>query len=120
VRPVSGRKKKLVVAFHFQLGNKTAWTCDPCRKSGLEATRRCGWIPEAELTQARVVWARGQVTCEQCPVSYITPESQSLLEEFHVWKLFGHHDYYVLPARLVEAIVTLENELRTEIRNAQE
>ena len=37
------RKKKLIVAFHFQLGNHSAWNCGPCRKSGLERKRRCGW-----------------------------------------------------------------------------
>ena len=36
------------------------------------------------------------------------------MEEFHAWKLFGSTDYYLLPARLVEAIFLLENELRTE------
>ncbi len=44
-----------------------------------------------------------------CPVSYITPESQTLLEEYHAWKLFGAGDFYRLPARLVEAIFILEN-----------
>jgi len=37
-----------------------------------------------------------------------------LLEEFHAWKLLGAGDVYKLPARLVEAIFVLENELRME------
>jgi hypothetical protein len=37
-----------------------------------------------------------------------------LLEEFHVWKLFGAVDVYRLPARLVAAIFVLENELISE------
>ena len=38
----------------------------------------------------------------------------TLLEEYHVWKLFGRADYQCLPARLVEAMFILENELRME------
>jgi hypothetical protein len=49
-----------------------------------------------------------------CPTSYITPESIALLEEFHAWKLLGAGRVYELPARLVEAIFVVENELRTE------
>jgi hypothetical protein len=42
-----------------------------------------------------------------------------MIEEFHVWKLFGASDVYALPARLVEAIFVLENELRSEGMNAE-
>ncbi len=54
-----------------------------------------------------------------CPTSYITSESIAMIEEFHVWKLFGASDVYALPARLVEAIFVLENELRSEGMNAE-
>ena len=43
----------------------------------------------------------------------------ALLEEFHAWKLFGAGSVYDLPARLVEAIFVLENELRTESNDGQ-
>jgi len=49
-----------------------------------------------------------------CPTSYVSAESKSFLEEFQVWKLFGATDFYQLPARTVEAIAILENELRLE------
>jgi hypothetical protein len=49
-----------------------------------------------------------------CPTSYITPESLALLDEFQAWKLIGVTDLYRLPARVVEAIFILENELRSE------
>jgi hypothetical protein len=42
-----------------------------------------------------------------------------MIEEFHVWKLFGATDAYRLPARLVEAIFVLENELRSERNDAE-
>jgi len=65
-----------------------------------------------------VIWARGRVSAASCPRSYITPESVSLMEEFHAWKLIGASDVYQLPARVVEAICVLENELRSEIHDA--
>lgn len=43
-----------------------------------------------------------------------------LLEAFHAWKLMGAGGFDYLPARIVDAIVTLENELRTETRNGEE
>ena len=42
-----------------------------------------------------------------------------MIEEFHVWKLFGASDVYRLPARLVEAIFVLENELTLERNDAE-
>jgi hypothetical protein len=65
------------------------------------------------------VWARGRVSLSTCPTSYITPESITLLEEFHAWKLFGAGSFYGLPARLVEAIFVLENELRVDSTDGQ-
>jgi hypothetical protein len=59
------------------------------------------------------------VSLTTCPTSYITPESIALLEEFHAWKLLGAGSVYDLPARLVEAIFVLENEVRTESSNGQ-
>ncbi len=108
------RKKKLIVAFHFQFANQAAWKCDACRKSGLEKKRRCGWLGEAEPGAPEVIWARKKLAVGSCPRSYITPESGALMEEFHAWKLIGVSDMYGLPARVVEAIFILENELRQE------
>jgi len=54
-----------------------------------------------------------------CPTSYISSESMALLEEFHAWKLLGAAGFYELPARLVEAISILENELRAEGNHAE-
>jgi hypothetical protein len=67
----------------------------------------------------QVVWARDGASLTTCPTSYITAESLVLLEEFHAWKLMGLSNFLELPARLVEAIVILENELTLEKRNAQ-
>lgn len=113
------RTKKLIVAFHFQFGNKAAWKCDACRKSGLEKKRRCGWQAQEAFEVPPIVWVRRRVSITSCPTSYITAESIALLEEFHAWKLLGAGSVYDLPARLVEAIFVLENELRTETSDAQ-
>jgi len=110
--------ERLIVAFHFQFANRAAWKCDICRKSGLEKKRRCGWMPSIDAGMPAVVWARNNVVVASCPTSFITAESVALLEEFHVWKLFGASDAYRLPARLVDAIFIIENELRSEKSNA--
>jgi len=114
MRVERGRTKKLVVAFHFQFAQQAAWKCDDCRRSGLEHKRRCGWLPEAERGPRRVVWARRQTGVEECPRSHVTAESEALLEEFHAFRVFGCSDTNAMPARLVDAICVLEQELRTE------
>jgi len=114
VRFERARKKKLIVAFHFQFGNRAGWRCDACRKNGLEKKRRCGWLPNDDAPSVPIVWARGRTSLAACPTSTITAESIALLEEFHAWKLLGGGAYSDLPARLVEAIFILENELRAE------
>ena len=91
-----------------------------CRKSGLERKRRCGWLAQDDdATNSAIVWARGRTTLATCPTSTITPESSALLEEFHAWKLLGTGAFYDLPARLVQAIFILENELRAESNDGQ-
>jgi hypothetical protein len=85
----------------------------------LEKKRRCGWLKLEDLAAPPIVWARKQVSVSSCPTSYITSESIAMIEEFHVWKLFGVRDVYGLPARLVEAIFVLENELRSERNDAE-
>ena len=61
-----------------------------------------------------MVWARKQTAVEECPRSYVSAESEALLEEFHAFRVFGRADVYQLPARLVDAICVLEQEVRSE------
>lgn len=56
----------------------------------------------------------------ECPKSYITAESLSWIEEFHVRKLFGFGDVTNLPARAVDAFCTLERETVAERIHANE
>lgn len=113
------RKKKLIVAFHFQFANQAGWKCDGCRRAGLDGKRRCGWQKTREGSAAPV-WARSEHAISECPKSYITASSQTLLEEFNVWKLFGGGELHKTAARSVEAICILEEELRREAANRNE
>jgi hypothetical protein len=114
-RAKRGRKKKLIVAFHFELSNQAGWRCDICRKSGLEIKRRCGWIPVEARGAARLVWARRGVALDECPKPYITAESQSFLEDFFVRRRLRAPDSEELSARQVEAFLILEKELAAEL-----
>ena len=69
---------------------------------------------------SKCVWAREGVAVESCPVSYISADSYSFLEEFHASKLFGYPNMYDLPARTAEAFFVLETELRLEHQRGQE
>jgi hypothetical protein len=113
------RKKKLTVAFHFLRADGNAgWRCEQCRRQGLEARRRCGFLPEARREPARVVWARGRVATEECPTSFVTPASVELVEKYFAWKVSAWNGE--LTAREAEAFVVLEREWRTEQTNGQQ
>jgi hypothetical protein len=124
VRPERGRTKKLIVAFHFQFANQAGWKCEECRKNGLEAKRRCGWLAESGLRgrpgAGKMVWGRRRVFLDTCPRSFVSAESIGLVEAFAAWKLIGSGDFASLPARTADAFCVLENELRAEMSNATE
>ncbi len=67
-----------------------------------------------------MVWARGAVAIETCPVSYVTAESLAFLQEFHAWKLLGGADLWSLPARTAGAFQILEMEWRAEMNSEQQ
>lgn len=67
-----------------------------------------------------MVWVRRQVSLRTCPKSYITAESQTLVEEFFVRRRLGGMDFAELTARQVEAFVILERALAAEMNNAQQ
>jgi hypothetical protein len=60
------------------------------------------------------VWARGAVTTTVCPRIAITAEMLRWIDEFYVWKMNGRSDLRSYPARMAEAFLVLEQELRAE------
>jgi hypothetical protein len=82
----------------------------------METRRNCGFISIEPLRKSPV-WLRGSVATSECPRSYIRAESQSWLEEFHIWRLAGKSDLRSYPARTVEAFSVLESELLKERDN---
>ena len=86
----------------------------------MEQKRRCGWLPHSDEVKGPPVWARKDVALFTCPKSYITPDSETLVEEFFVRRRMGAIDFSALSARQVEAFAILENALTAEIRDGQE
>jgi hypothetical protein len=119
VRTERERKKKLIVAFHFvtanqQSSDRAGWNCDSCRQHGLEAKRRCGFLPSETRGDPRVVWGRRQTRTEECPKSLVTGESLALLEEFFVRRRLGIQDSLETEARKVDAFLILRDEMESE------
>jgi hypothetical protein len=102
------------------MSNAAAWRCDVCRSRGLTEKRCCGWLEKKAPAGGRPVWARRGVAVAECPKSYITPQSLTWIEEFHIRKLFGFGDVTELPARTVDAFCTLERESIAERMHANE
>jgi hypothetical protein len=111
------RKKKLIVAFHFQFANRAGWDCDACRKNGLERKRRCGFLPAEARGEPRLVWIRKRAQTDECPKSMVTGESLSLLEEFFVRRRLGMVDGMETAARKVDAFLILRDEMEREERD---
>lgn len=109
----------MTVAFHFQFSNQAGWKCDACRKSGLEKKRRCGWLGFGAENGASPVWARQHVSTDTCPKSYITAESEVLVEDFLVRRCLRSIDVSELTAREVDAFVILERALAQEMNDGQ-
>lgn len=101
------------------MSDPAAWKCDACRRSGLEKNRRCGFLPAAERGPERVVWARGPAAVTECPKSYIEAGSLEALERFAAWKSLGGGEVTGLPAKEVDALMTLETQWRLEKDSAQ-
>jgi hypothetical protein len=66
------------------------------------------------------VWARKDVAVFTCPKSYITGESETLLEEFFVRRQLGGLDPDRLSARQVEAFAILEKAVEKEGNHGDE
>ena len=65
------------------------------------------------------MWIRKTAVLGCCPNSFITTESELLVEEYFVRKRLGGLDFEELSARQVEAFVILERALGEERDNGQ-
>ncbi len=119
MRTDGDRKKKLIVAFHFQFANRAGWDCDSCRRQGLERTRRCGFLPEAERGDTRIVWGRKRARAEECPKSLVTGASLALVEEFLVRRRLDIRESLDIPARKADAFLILQDEMEREERDGK-
>jgi hypothetical protein len=100
-----------------QFAGRTGWDCENCRKHGLEASRRCGFIPEEQRSTARVVWGRKQVQLQECPTSLVSGASLALLEEFLVRRRLGMQESVETEARKVDAFLILREQMEREERD---
>lgn len=114
------RTKKLIVAFHFLRSDQSRWKCEECRKQGLDARRRCGFLPEDRRGPRKLVWIRNKTGTEECPKSLMTPASAELVERFWVWKACGSGGWTELTACEADAFQALEEECRAEIANGEQ
>jgi hypothetical protein len=114
VRTGRERKKKLIVAFHFQFSNRAGWNCESCRQHGLETKRRCGFLPEDQRGEQRIVWGRKQTQADECPKSLVTGESLAFVEEFFVRRRLGMQDSLETDARKVDAFLILRDQMERE------
>ena len=103
--------KKLIAALHFQPGRQAGWKCGDCRRQGLERKRNCGWISTEPSRSQTPVWASKRLVLTECPTSYITAESITLLEAHRAWKVSGGGGLYDFPAPTVDAFLVIEEEL---------
>jgi hypothetical protein len=122
VRAERARKKKLIVAFHFQSANarfagRAGWDCESCRRNGLEVKRRCGFLPVEQRGEPRIVWCRGQVQSQECPKSFVTGDSLALLEEYFVRGRLGIADSLETEARKTDAFLILRDLMEREERH---
>jgi hypothetical protein len=83
----------------------------------LDRRRRCGFLPAAERGEGRIVWGRGQEYLDECPKSFVTGESLSLIEEFFVRQALGASLSIAAPARTVDAFLILRDQMEQEERN---
>jgi hypothetical protein len=63
---------------------------------------------------------RGNVTAQECPKSFVTPESIERVEQFFALKHFGARMAEDIGARDADAFLVLEQEWTTEKTNAQQ
>jgi hypothetical protein len=75
-----------------------------------------GWTRQEQ----RPVWARRNAAIFTCPKTLLSGEIAAWLEAFAAWKRLGYPNVLRLPARDVDAMLALEEELASEVMRGQE
>ena len=70
-------------------------------------------------TQTKIVWARGDITTDRCPVSIVTASSKAWLERYYLWKSAGSRLNEEMASRDAEAFLVLLEAEQKELRNGQ-
>jgi hypothetical protein len=65
------------------------------------------------------VWARKDVATGTCPTSYITADSQTLVEDYLVRRRLNGFEFSELSARQVDAFLILGTALAAEMSDGQ-
>jgi hypothetical protein len=76
-------------------------------------------LTELPDSSAAPVWARKDVAIATCPKSYITAESQTLVEDYLVRRRLNGIEFSELSARQVEAFLILETAIAAEMSDDQ-
>ena len=66
------------------------------------------------------VWGRNGEVLWSCPKSFVTAESEALLEKFLAIQRLGQLDLRRCPAREADAFAILDRELSRELKDAQQ
>ena len=64
--------------------------------------------------EPRLVWGRKHAQAEECPKSFVTGESLTLIEEFFVRRRLGMDESLDTEARKVDAFIILRDEIERE------
>lgn len=83
----------------------------------MDVKRRCGFLPATLRGEPRIVWGRGQTHLDECPKSFVTGASLSMLEDFFVSRALGIPSSVDIPARTADAFLILREQLEREERN---
>ena len=81
--------------------------------------RRCGWVPKAQETASRTVWANKNVAIDTCPTSYVTAQSLAWIEEFFVRRKLGQKMTDTMGSKDVDAFVILQEQLGEQVASGE-
>lgn len=80
--------------------------------------RNCGWSGQ-QTRSVNPVWARRSIVCFECPKSAITRQSAYFLEQFKAWKRYGGEIAHSVPAKVADALLVLDEELKAEAQHGE-